>query len=312
MKYALILTTCLWGCGDDSGGGDGDGGGGTADGPTVNCAANGGADCFEMPTAAMVKGDTTTPANFSCAPETLTTRDSEMVVTGTIVDFQNGNELPGATIKAFFTSNITGAFDAMATADGTGAYSITLPAGAKSRMNWLMERTEDGLPTYALNVPLDITMNPVTEYERENISLLTANALPAFIGHARTNGLGVVAGGVEDCDGDSVQHAIGTIASAESDGNANNIAFIAGAEVYYFISGLPTRRNQRGDTNTDGVFVAIEIPVTAQAYLQVWGFTSEADVAMGKAGLKLVAELPTTVIGDAVLAIGMNPTEGPL
>jgi hypothetical protein len=310
MKYALILTTCLWGCGDDSGGGDGDGGGGTADGPTVNCAANGGADCFEMPTAAMVKAAGGV-ANFACPAEVVNTRDTEMQVMGTIVDFQNGNELPGATIKAFYTSNITGTFDAMATADGTGAYSLTLPAGAKSRMNWLQEY-EEGLPTYALNVPLDITMNPVTGYERENISTLTANALPAFIGHPRTQGLGVVAGVVEDCDGDSVQHAIGTIASAPSDGDANNIAFIAGAEVYYFISGLPVKRTQRGDTNTDGIFVALEIPVTGTAYLQVWGFTSEADIAMGKAGLTLISELQTPVIGDAVLAVGMNPTEGPL
>src|SRR5688572_16310529 len=264
MKYALILTTCLWGCGDDSGSTGGDGGNG-ADGATLNCAANGGADCFEMPTGAMVKGDTTTLANFSCAAETINTRSDAMVVQGTIVDFQNGNELPNASIKAFFTDAITGTPDATATADATGAYSLNLPAGAKSRMNWLMERPEGGLPTYSLNTPLDITMNPVTMYERENVSTLTANALPAFIGHARTPGLGVVAGGIEDCDGDSVQHAIGTIASAASDGDANTIAFIPGAEVYYFISGLPTRRNQRGDTNTDGVFVAIEIPVTTQA-----------------------------------------------
>jgi hypothetical protein len=312
---SLFSLSLLAACGDDSGGGadapvgGGDGGGGDA--AMVNCAANGGADCFELPTGPMTKVATTTLANFSCAPETIDTRTESMTVAGSIVDFQTGNDLPNATIKAFYTNMIQGTPDAMAMADATGAYTITLTTGAKSRMNWLME-VSGGLPTYALNVPLDVSMAAVTGYDRENVSMLTANALPAFIGHARTPGLGVVAGVVEDCDGEVVQHAIGTIASASSDGNAANIAFVPGAEVYYFISGLPTRRNQRGDTNTDGVFVVIEIPVASQNFLQVWGFTSEADVAMGTAGLKLVAELPTAVIGDAVLAVGMNPSEGPL
>jgi hypothetical protein len=313
---SLFSLALLAACGDDSGGGGTDGppggsDGGGGDAAMVNCAANGGADCFELPTAAMTKAATTTLANFSCAPETIDTRTESMTVAGNIVDFQTGNDLPNATIKAFYTAAITGAPDAMATADATGAYTITLATGAKSRMNWLMEDA-GGLPTYALNVPLDVTMAAVTGYDRENVSMLTANALPAFIGHARTPGLGVVAGVVEDCDGEVVQHAIGTIASASSDGSAGNIAFVPGAEVYYFISGLPTRRNQRGDTNTDGVFVVIEIPVASQSFLQVWGFTAEADVAMGAAGLKLVAELPVTVLGDAVLAVGMNPSEGPL
>ena len=126
-----LASMCLGGCGDDDGGaGGGDAG---TDGAPLNCAANGGADCFELPTAPMTKAATTTAADFSCAPEAIQTRTESMMVAGQIRDFQNEDPLPMATIKAFYGSNISGAFDAMATADASGNYTITLPSGARSR-----------------------------------------------------------------------------------------------------------------------------------------------------------------------------------
>jgi hypothetical protein len=330
MKARLLGMFCILAlgaaCGDDDGE-NGGGDGGPADGPptggdssqTRNCAMNGGEDCFDPPTAALmaVADDVEQAPNFACAPEAIMNAATPITVSGTVFDFQIGtNEIPMATVTAYY-GDITGAAAEEVTADSNGDYTIVLPAGAPNRMAWKTTRPSGGLATYALNEENDIGMAVQTGVDRENVSVATANALPAFIGHARTEGLGVVAGTIQDCDGNDVKNAIGTIASAASDGNAENIEFVAGAEVYYFDadSGLPVRRTSQASTNTDGLFVVIEIPPTsgsAQNYLQVWGYLSAADVAMGVAGLSLLAELPTAVLGDSVISLTMNPNKGPL
>ncbi len=286
---------------------------------TATCGKNGGEACFELPTeAVMVKtadGTSSTPANVACAAKERKTSEKEIVVSGLVKDFQTGNGVSGAKVDAFLTLDFSKP-DVTVTADPTGAYSLTLPVGTPNFMNW-RTREAMALDTYSLAQNLDVSQDEIENYERGSVSQATADALPAFIGVTRSPGLGVLAGSALDCDGKSVMHAIANISTTSSAGNAAP-TFVPGVQVYYFSAGateLPTRRTKRADSNSNGLFVLIEIPPSAgttQYYLQTWGFVTAEDVAKGKEGLKLLSEYEAPVVGDSVIAIDLLPTQGPL
>ena len=80
--------------------------------------------------------------------------------------------------------------------------------------------------------------------------------------------------------------------------------------MYYFNNDLPTQRRTRISTNTDGLFVLLQVPPpqgTTRYYVQVWGFRDMAALGMGRAGLSLLAETPVRVLPDAVVIANLPP-----
>jgi len=80
-----------------------------------------------------------------------------------------------------------------------------------------------------------------------------------------------------------------------------------GVDTYYFSSsvGLPVRHTQQASSSKDGLFMAIEMEPTPTAYIQVWGFPTDADLAAGE--LKLIAQLQTKVLADIVITGSYEP-----
>lgn len=309
-------------CGDD-GGAAVDAGGPDA-GP--KCEDYGGAPCFELPPSEAMAYDSATmtlvAADWACAKDVPMPAAGPVTVSGVIEDFQTSDPVDGATIDAFtgldFSTPL--ATDGPTPQDGT--YTMTMATGAMSLMNFRTSKAGAALDTYALNVEVDI-VNGETNFTRGSVSLLTANALPAFIGVTRTDGLGVLAGVARDCQGREVANVIATVSSTTSVGDVAP-TFVPGALVFYFQGqdadpNLPTRRRVTmtenfKKTQDDGLFVIIEIPPTtggATYFLQTWGFKTAADVAMGMAGLSLLSELEAPVVGDSVISVDMRATEGP-
>jgi hypothetical protein len=280
-----------------------------------NCSEVGGDACFEHPTVAATLDDNTTLANWACPPEAPATSAAPFMVSGHVNDFQEGTPLVGATVEAFLSAtDFSVAPVATATTDSTGAYSFTLPMSTPNRMAWRITHP-DALDTYEINDPIDVAAGDLTNIDRNSVSQDTADALPAFIGVNRTPGLGVLAGAIRDCDREPVMHAIATISSTSSAGTNAQPTFVPGAQVYYFSGGaslsLPVQRTIRTDSNKDGLFVIIEIPPTSGSqtyFLQIWGFKSAADVTSNM--LSLVSEFETKVVGDSVIVVDMDPTEG--
>lgn len=278
------------------------------------CEDVGGEPCFELPTAPLTIDQAGTAANFNCAAYTITSSDHEITVNGVAEDFQYGDPLEAATIDAFDDLDFANP-GATATSAADGTFTLILPTGSPSRMNW-RTRHADGLDTFALNEPIDITLATET-VTRQVVSNATATLLPAFIGISRTEGLGVLAGAVEDCDGNEVAGAIATISTTSSAGDAWP-TFQPGARVYYFSDGdpdLPIHRNQEKMTRLDGMFVILEIPPTTGTqtyYLQVWGFPTAAAMGQGAEGLRLLSEFEAPVVGDSVISITMSPNQGAL
>lgn len=241
-------------------------------------------------------------ADWSClnsaSDEIATTTD--IALSGTVLDFQTDEALPAAELTLYGDAGITGPELASATADELGAYQITLPTG---HAHWAFKIVADNaLETYQLNQYFEPD-KAQQEHLLDSVSVLTAQALPAFIGVTRTPGLGIVAGSIRDCRGFRVLGAVA--AMSDTPGEANHLA---GVVSYYFSAlstSLPVRHSQQAMTNKDGVFVSIELPPGSERYVQVWGFVDDADLADGE--MTLLSQVASPIIADAVVTVSLRP-----
>ena len=291
---ALLAAAC--GGGDD-GGGDGDG-----DGDLENEGFATPTDITRAYTGADGNWTEVGPANWDCLnqPSEDQPLATDVTLTGTVEDFQSGDALPGAMLTAFNDTNLGGSGVASTTSDVDGNFSVTLPSGSE-RIAFKVDH-EDALPTFTLNQLYAPDVAEQTD-TINSVSLLTANALPAFIGVTRTVGLGILAGSIVDCDGNEVGGAIATVSST-----SGSVTHLEGAQTYYFSAlstSLPVRHEQQLNTNSDALFVVIELPVASTAFLQVWGFVDGQDPATDE--LTLLAEIPSPVLADSVITASLDP-----
>jgi hypothetical protein len=229
-----------------------------------------------------------------------------------VTDFQSDQAVPNAMVTIFAGQDHTNPFD-MDMADSDANLSLTVPSGTK-RYGYKMT-SSNALPTFLLNQTLDSpTLTPQPDgtctpapcrTEIQSVSNATAATLPALIGQTRMPGTGVVAGALRDCQKREISGFIATVSSTQ--GTATPIP---GAEAYYFDPsvGLPVNHRRAQAAKNDGLFMIIQLPSSIpNGYVQMWGFPTDADLAMGKAGLKLIAELPVPILGDTVITGSYEP-----
>lgn len=242
------------------------------------------------------------PANWSCLGTASEDQPAatDITLSGAVEDFQSGDRVPDAMVTLYTGSDLAGSGAETVTSDVDGNFSLTIPTGS-TRVAFKVEH-EDALDTYAINQIYEPDTAEQTDTVN-SVSLLTANALPAFIGVTRTPGLGILAGSIVDCDGNEVSNAIATVSSVS--GSAEQLE---GSESYYFSAlstSLPVRHQQQLNTNSDGLFVIIEVPTSAEAYVQVWGFIDGQDPATDD--LTLLAEVPAPALADTVITASLEP-----
>ena len=248
------------------------------------------------------------PADLSCLgmPSSDVATGDAVTLNTKVSDFQSGNAVPGAMVKAFHDIDFTAPFDTKMS-DTNAMVSVMIPAGTK-RYGFQMT-SSSSLPTFLLNQyvdPTKVTGGVTTDPTKiQTVSMVTAATLNALIGQTRMVGTGVVAGALRDCQHHEMSGFIATVSSTK--GSATPIG---GGEAYYFdpAVGLPVRHNQAAFGSADGLFMIIQLPATApQGYVQMWGFPTDADVAKGMAGLKLIAELQVPIIADNVITGSYEP-----
>jgi hypothetical protein len=245
------------------------------------------------------------PADFSCLNTASNDEASTVEVTlmTKVNDFQSGNAVPGATVTAFHNQDINTPFST-ATSDSSANVTLMIPSGTK-RFGYKMT-SMSALPTLLLNQTLSSPSQPTqTAGAIRSVSNATAATLPALIGQTRTVGTGVVAGALRDCQEREVSGFIATLSSTKG-----TAATVNGADTYYFDSavGLPVHHNRQKHASEDGLFMIIEIPsANPKGYVQMWGFPTDADLAMGMAGMKLLAELEVPVLADTVITGSYEP-----
>jgi hypothetical protein len=295
-----LLVPLAIGCG---GGGDD-----TSDSPDDPDASTGGNPGFIVPpqiAMANVDGKEVGEADWTCLgqPSDDVVTAVEINLTGTLGAFaDNGDPNPGGSVQVFEGIDYQTVVDEFGPTELDGAYQLTLPAGSGPR--WGFKLTADNfLDTFLLNQYFDpndteqsLTINGISEG--------IASALPAIIGINRTEGTGVLAGALRDCQDREVSYVIATVSSTS--GTPDHLE---GAQTYYLDTGseLPVRHDQLAHTDTIGTFAVLELPVAATAYIQVWGFTEDSQVGQGADGLQLLAELESPVLGDNVITGSIEP-----
>lgn len=307
MRIALFftVTSLVAACG---------GGGSDSDKPAVDAPPTDKDIGFSNPTAPlMANREVSTdnweeigPADLDClntAPaDQATTVNVEL---STVVrDFQSDNLVPSATVVVFRGQTTTDVLDTQ-TADGNGAVTVTIPTGV-TRFGYKMTH-DSAMDTLLLNQKVDPADPTQTLGSINSVSKTTAQTLPALIGVSRTTGTGVLAGAIRDCQEREISNFIATVSTTSSKGTNAPPTFAAGADTYYFSPtvGLPVRHSQQKHGSKNGLFMIIELQPAPTAYVQVWGYKTQADVDSDTK--TLIAELQTNVVADTVITGSYEP-----
>jgi hypothetical protein len=255
------------------------------------------------------------PADLSC----LNTPNGDLPTTvavelSTIVrDFQSDNLVPNAGIEVFNADTLA-VFDNKTSAkDAT--VTIDIPVGVK-RFGYRMT-DEDSLETLLLNQKVKPDMATQTEGSIRTVSKATAATMPALIGIARTQGTGVLAGAMRDCQDHEVSNFVAAVVSTRgaTEGTYEEIlaqvksSKIEGSDTYYFRtvadSSLPVKHTQESNGTGDGLFMVVELAVAPTAIVQIWGYANDNDFASDK--LTLLGELETESKADTVITGSYEP-----
>ncbi|MBV8756962.1 MAG: hypothetical protein JO257_06800 [Deltaproteobacteria bacterium] len=254
------------------------------------------------------------PADLSCLGTPSDDQATTVAVTlhVNVADFQSGNAVPGAMVTAFKDVMTDMPFDTQ-TADTNAHATITIPVGTK-RFGFKMTTSDmSTMPTFLLNQtvapsvavqPADTACSTPPCFSKiQSVSASTAATLPALIGETRNTGTGVIAGAFRDCMKHEISNFVATVSSTK--GTATPIA---GAEAYYFSDAvdLPVHHQQQEAASKDALFMVIQLPATQSAYVQMWGYKTDAD-AMAGGEMTLLAELPVPVLADTVITGSYEP-----
>jgi hypothetical protein len=294
-------------------GGDDDGGGGGDGGPIDSAGlTNPG---FPTPSAVtkanMLQGGVWTEigdADWSCLnmPSTDMPSTQAIALSGTIEDFQTGNGVGAISITAFPGIMLAGNSGTATTSNDAatrGNFTMNLAQlpGGTTRFGFKFEGSSY-VKTYLLNQYFTPGMATAMR-DMSAVSESTATALPAFIGVSRDPSKGVLAGAMRDCQNREVSNAVATVSS-----QAGMVSHLNGAKTYYFSAGsssLPVRHNVSPVINKDGLFVVLDLPPqTAPAFIQVWGFRTQAELTAGT--LTLLSELAAPVEANAVITASVE------
>jgi hypothetical protein len=235
----------------------------------------------------------------SCAADAATTIDH--MLTTTVKDFQNQTPVPQATVTVF-PGIMVNSPTATANSDGNGMLNINIPTGTK---RYGFKMTADGqFPTFLLNqyVKPDATAATTDPSSIQSVSNSTAALLPALIGQTRTQGTGVVAGALRDCQGHEISNFVVTVSSTSMTSTP-----VAGAQAFYFSLSpeLPVHHKQDESAAANGLFMVIQLPAASTSYVQAWGFPTAADMTSGT--MKLISELAVPVVADTVVTGSFEP-----
>jgi hypothetical protein len=259
---------------------------------------------FNSPTASLKANANNAelgPADLSCLGTAASDLPTTLPVTleTTVKDFQDGTIVPNAGVTVFRGQDVSAVLDTK-TADAAAKVTVTIPVGT-SRFGFKMTAA-NSLDTLLLNQTVQPGTMMQTFDSIQTVSTKTATLLPALINKNRSAGTGVLAGAMYDCQGRQISNFIATVSS-----ESGTAAHLPGASAYYFdpTAGLPVRHTQRGASSADGLFMVIEIAVTPTAYVQVWGYPTDAELAADQ--LKLIAELQVPVIADTVITGSYRP-----
>jgi len=217
-------------------------------------------------------------------------RTEEIMLQTKVTDFQTDAELPDTTVTAFDGIDHTNPWFT-GTSDSMGNITVILPAGHTARFGFKMVEA-DSYDTFLLNQYVQPTGSPQTSPGTISaISFGTGAAIPALVGISRTDGTGVLAGALRDCQ----RHELSNFTAVVSSVSGQKVP-LPNARPFYFQNGLPARNTVMPVANKDGLFAVLELPPAPTAFVQMWGYLTAADAASETE--TLLSEMSVPVIAD--------------
>jgi hypothetical protein len=213
----------------------------------------------------------------------------DITVHGTVVDFQTGDSVPDATVEYWSSDDVTtSTFDTL-TADADGNFDLPTMSctpigyGTLTPPEW--EATKD---TYEVHQTFGYSADGGSDEDFNSVSEATSRLIPSLIGVDWDQTTGIIAGTAYDCNTEPIQYA--QIYLHDSAGNPP-----ATGDVYYFSANgdtnLPTDKESQPYTNTNGLWVAINVPAGAWT-VEMWGYDPDAEgsyVMLGATELQINA-----------------------
>ena len=262
----------------------------------VVCAVTGCSDDppntgFTLPTAPLVAtgsgGAMLAPA-IGCGPIVPTTSTHAVTVNGEVIDYLMTTKGIAATIAVYNADDFANPI-VTATSAANGAYSVQIPTAMPDLLYAKITAT-DYLDIYDWNLRPDLTQPIISKY---NVPLITADERDQLYGLVRVTPdpkKSTLAAVALDCNKNPLQHAVAVISTV-----SGKRSFLPGAQVFYTAAGMypvPELTSVQADTNDNGTIAILNITVTKQVFLQVWGFPDDAAFKMHEKGLVLIAEYP--------------------
>lgn len=265
--------------------------------PGEHCKAEGGAACFQLPTAPMINQDGE-PSAIGCGPFEVTESTAPITFAGVVETFGGGEPIADADLAIFDAVDFAEPI-VSATSGDDGTYTFSIPAGTPDLL-WTERGSEGFLTAYFHAFRPDLSGD--TDYSSFDLPMFTVENIEgaSVLAEERWDtATAVAAGNALDCDRRVIQHA--TVVASSTSGSRT---FIDGVSVYYGAPGavpIVVPATDRPDTNDNGAFAVFRLPPGEEVYVQTWGFPDEGALAEGEDGLVLIGEQPVHIVADSVV-----------
>jgi hypothetical protein len=253
---------------------------------------------------------TMSPANYAC----LGTATGPMPGTDITYPFQlrgfgSGDEVRTARVW-FFPDNIladtcTGSCIEFTT-DMMGNGSVTSPASGWYAYRVFQRNGATMASTYVDSVQVN---EPAPgpgggTVEANAVSVSTLNLIPAAYGFMRVPTTAIVAGEVQDCDGDQVRGAIVRLFNADGSEIIHDPEGVTAPHIQYF-DGMENPDNATEYTQVDGLYAAANLTAPATGFgsirAEAWGIPSEG-AELTRLGCEVVG-----IYSDGVSIVNIGP-----
>ena len=206
----------------------------------------------------------------------------EVSFNGEVHDFQTEDTVPDATVKYWFSDDISGSPDEEHTADGDGRFTTTLKVctpqayGTFTPVDW-----EETVDTYEVHQIYGYDADGSIDEWVNSVSVATSNIIPAVIGIEWDETTGIIAGTAYDC-GTGVEGEPEFFGHAQIFIHDGNGTPPEAGEVFFFDDNdLPAAASSVSDVNpNNGLWVAVNVPVGTWT-VEMWGYDGAEYVNLG-------------------------------
>lgn len=226
-----------------------------------------------------------------------------------LIGFGSGDDVGNAHVY-FFPDNVP-ALDCTGmcqdvTTNATGHVSVTAPLGGLYAYRVFPRTGATMASTYVDSVQINeiAPTGAAGAVEGNAVSVSTLNLIPAAFGFTRVEMTAIVAGEVQDCDGEAVRGAIVRL-FAESGSEYISIPDVNNAPHIQYFDGNENPDGNTSFSQVDGLYAAANIPGPADGFVPVraeaWAVITEGSAPV------LVGCESVGIYGDGVSIVNLGP-----